>query len=238
MSAPAVRLGRGAVVAAVVLALAIPPALLGNAVRVIASDWFLRHEYAGTPAAEVGMTDAERLELGRTGLSSVRPGGAGIEALRRAELDGAPAFTEREVAHMDDVRGVFAGLYALQVVALVAAILLVVLLIAAGATRMLALGLAGGGALTVALGAFVGIYAAIGFDSFFRWFHGLFFDASTWEFPSSSTLIRIYPEWFWQDAVAWLAGLVLAQAVVLIAGGAWAVRRERRRAAAPVPAST
>jgi integral membrane protein (TIGR01906 family) len=236
VSAPAVRLGRGAVVAAVVLALAIPPVLLGNAVRVIASDWFLRHEYAGTPASEVGMTDAERLELGRTGLASVRPGGTGIEALRQTRLDGAPAFTEREVAHMDDVRTVFAGLYRLQVVALVVALLLVVLLLAAGATRVLALGLAGGGALTVALGAFVGIYAAIGFDSFFAWFHGLFFEGSTWEFPSSSTLIRIYPEWFWQAAVAWLAGLVLAQALVLIAGGAWAVRRERRRAVAPVAA--
>jgi len=238
VSAPGVRLGRGAVVAAVVLALAVPPVLLGNAVRVIASDWFLRHEYAGTPASEVGMTDAERLELGRTGLSSVRPGGAGIEALRAARLDGGPAFTAREVAHMDDVRGVFAGLYRLQVAALVVALLLVVLLLAAGATRMLALGLAGGGALTVALGAFVGIYAAIGFDSFFTWFHGLFFEGSTWEFPSSSTLIRIYPEWFWQAAVAWLAGLVLAQAFALIAGGLWAVRRERRRAAAPVAATS
>ena len=238
MSAPAIRLGRGAVVAAVVLALALPPVLLGNAVRVIASDWFLRHEYAGTPASEVGMTDAQRLELGRTGLSSVRPGGAGIDALRQARLDGAPAFTEREVAHMTDVRSVFAGLYRLQLVALVVALALVVLLAAGRATRMLAFGLAGGGALTVGLGAFVGIYAAIGFDSFFTWFHGLFFEGSTWEFPASSTLIRIYPEWFWQAAVAWLAALVLAQALVLIAGGAWTVRRERRRAAAPVAAST
>ena len=237
MSAPAVRLGRGAVVAAVVLALAIPPALLGNAVRVIASDWFLRHEYAGTPAAEVGLTDAERLELGHTGLSSVKPGGEGIDALRRARLDDGPAFTEREIAHMDDVRGVFGGLYRLHLVALVLGVVLVALLAVARRTRVLALGLAGGGALTVALGAFVGIYALIGFDSFFSWFHGLFFDASTWEFPASSTLIRIYPEWFWQDAVAWLAGLVLAQALVLIGAGAWALRRERRRAAAPVPAT-
>ena len=236
MSAPAVPLGRGAVVAAVVLALAVPPVLLGNAVRVIATDWFLGHEYAGTLASEVGMTDAERLELGRTGLDSVRPGGPGFVVLRQARLDGAPAFTAREISHMSDVRGVFSGLYALQLVALVVAIALVVLLLAAGATRLLALGLAGGGVLTVALGAFVGIYAAIGFDSFFTWFHGLFFEGSTWEFPDSSTLIRIYPEWFWQSAVAWLAGLVLAQALVLIGAGAWAVRRERRRAAAPVAA--
>lgn len=237
MSAPAVRLGRGAVVAAVLLALAVPPVLLGNAVRVIASDWFLRHEYAGTSASEVGLTDAKRLDLGQTGLSAVRPGGAGIDALRRPRLAGAPAFTAREVAHMDDVRGVFAGLYGLQVAAAVVGLLLAAFLLVAGAVRMLALGLAGGGALTVALGAFVGIYALIGFDSFFAWFHGLFFDASTWRFPASSTLIRVYPEWFWQAAVAWLAGLVLAQALALIAGGLWAARRERRRAGAAIPAT-
>ena len=55
----------------------------------------------------------------------------------------------------------------------------------------------------------------LGFDGFFLRFHEVFFSGDTWRFSDTDTLLRIYPETFWQDTAKLAAAIVVAQAVVL-----------------------
>ena len=65
------------------------------------------------------------------------------------------------------------------------------------------------------------VFSLLAFRAFFTAFHRVFFEGDTWLFHYSDTLIRLFPERFWQDAFLWLGGLSL------LAGGLltrWAPR--------------
>jgi integral membrane protein (TIGR01906 family) len=91
-------------------------------------------------------------------------------------------------------------------------------------------GLLGGALLTLGLALAAVPTLAFGFDGVFVGFHGIFFEGDSWEFPRSATLIRIYPERFWSDVFALVAGLTLVQALVLAPLSWLWLRRVRRRA--------
>ena len=66
----------------------------------------------------------------------------------------------------------------------------------------------------------------LGFDGFFLRFHEVFFSGSSWRFSDTDTLLRIYPEVFWQDTAKLAAGIVVVQAVIVgLAAWWWWVRR-------------
>ena len=67
----------------------------------------------------------------------------------------------------------------------------------------------------------------LGFDGFFLRFHEVFFSGDTWRFSDTDTLLRIYPETFWQDTAKLAAAIVVAQAVVVGLAAGWWVRRIR-----------
>ena len=50
----------------------------------------------------------------------------------------------------------------------------------------------------------------LGFDGFFVRFHEVFFAGDTWRFNNADTLIRIYPEQFWQDVSRLAAAIAVA----------------------------
>ena len=54
------------------------------------------------------------------------------------------------------------------------------------------------------------------FSTVFVSFHRIFFEGATWLFLYTDTLIRLFPERFWQDAFIILAGSTLAEAVALL----------------------
>ena len=58
-------------------------------------------------------------------------------------------------------------------------------------------------------------------DWLFTTFHGVFFAAGTWTFPSDSLLIRLFPESFWIAAAAAWAALVVLGALVLWLAALW-----------------
>ncbi len=220
------------VVAAVAVAVVTPGILIVNGLRVSAHDWIVTVEYGreGFPADRYGLARDDRTALALTGLAAIRPGTEGVELLRRATLpDGSPAFTEREVAHMDDVRSVFARLLRAQLVAVV-----LVLALTAGLWRsrgrwVVPAGLLAGSLVTLAIAALAIPVVLLGFDGFFERLHGVFFEGDSWRFPTSDTLIRLYPDRFWEDVSQIVAALTLLQAVVL-APLAWLwLRRSRAR---------
>ena len=206
-----------------VVAVAVPPILVVNALRALANDSFVRLEYGrdGFPADRYGLTDDQRERLALIGLRSIQPGTEGVVLLERATLpDGSPAFDARELSHMEDVRSVFGAALRAQLVAVVAIAALALALAWTQLRAVVPRGLLVGALATVTVAALGVPFILLGFDRFFTRFHEVFFEGDSWRFSNTDTLIRLYPERFWQDVSQFAAAITVAQAVVL-APGAW-----------------
>ena len=178
-------------------------AVIGNALLAVLllGGWFVDLIYAlpGFPDAEPGLDAAARRDLAADGIAAIRPLGPGVDLLREAVLpSGAPAFNERELTHMEDVRRVVAGFTIAWLVGLA-------LLAAAGAAA--ARGRLGGPArlqaairsaavaVLVAIAA-IGVVLLVAFDPVFEGFHAIFFSGDSWRFAADDTLLQLYPEMF------------------------------------------
>ena len=149
------------------------------------------------------------------------------------EVGGAPVLEERERAHMRDVRGVFAGFFALAAVAAVALVVLV-----AGARRMghperawaaISRGMRG---LIVGI-VVAGVVAAVAFDQLFETFHELFFPAGSFTFdPRTDRIVQLFPFDFWSETTIVLGVVIVAAAAVV-----GLVTGRRARAATGLPAA-
>jgi integral membrane protein (TIGR01906 family) len=223
------------VAAIVVVTVVTPPLLVVNGLRLVANDWIISFEYGrdAFPDDRFGLAREERTALALIGLESIRPGSEGVVLLERARLpDSSPAFTTREIEHMADVRAVFGAALRLQLVAVVVLALLALALSRTVLRPAVPLGLLLGALVTLAVAALAIPVILLGFEGFFARFHELFFDPGTWQFPSSDTLIRLYPERFWEDVSQLVAGLTVLQALVLAPLAAWWWRRARPEGAA------
>ena len=230
---------RGVAVAAI--AMVVTPLFVVDAFRVLAHDWFVRHELRsdGFPPDRYGLPDAARLRLALTGLHSIQPGGEGIALLRRATLpDGSAAFDARELRHMEDVRDLLGTAFRAQIAVLLALVVAGVALARSERwRRVVPLGLLIGSLATLVIAALAIPVIVLGFDGFLLRFHQVFFSGDSWRFSDSDTLLRVYPEVFWQDTAKLAAGLAVAQAVVVALASSWWLRRVRVRAACAAGAS-
>ncbi len=224
------------------IALTVTPIFVVNAFRLLATDTFVRHEIdrSGFPADRYGLTTPERRRLALTGLHSILPGGDGIALLERATLpDGSAAFDSRELRHMRDVRSRLGAAYTAQLVALV--VLLVLALACRRSPRWRSVvpwGLLLGSVLTLGVAVAAVPVILLGFDGFFLRFHEVFFSGDTWRFSDTDTLLRIYPETFWQDTAKLAATIVVAQAIVVGLAAVWWIRRQcRLRPVSDAPAA-
>lgn len=130
------------------------------------------------------------------------------------QIDGRPAFDRFASSHLVDVRDVLVPARMLALVTGIAAAAWLVLrrrdrTLVASALRAAALALLAGLVLAAAVGL-------TDFDSFFTWFHGLFFAAGTWVFPADALLIRVFPLPFWMISAGAWAVLVLMSSVLMI----------------------
>ncbi|MCU0314126.1 MAG: DUF1461 domain-containing protein [Solirubrobacteraceae bacterium] len=207
--------------ASLIAALALPFALVGNALLVLAWGWLPWALYAlpGFPDDPAGLRGDERLDLARVGIDAIQPWDAGgPDRLRAATLpEGGAAFNAREITHMDDVRSVVTLVLVAWFVALL--VLGLVWLLRRPALRE---GLRLGGLLTIGLIGVAALLMAADWEAFFTAFHGVFFDGDSWRFPEQDSLRRLYPYAFWQIAGGVLVALVVAQAAAL-----WALARRR-----------
>lgn len=211
-----------------VIALAMTPIFVVNAFRVLANEWFVRHELgrAGFPADRYGLSGPQRLDLALTGLRSIRPESDGIVLLERATLpDGSPAFDGRELRHMADVRSRLGAGFKAQLAAFALLGLAAVTLFRSPRWRtVVPRGLLVGSLGTLGVAALAVPIILLGFDGFFLRFHEVFFTGDSWRFSDTDTLLRIYPEVFWQDTARLAAGIAVAQALAVAFGAGWWLR--------------
>ena len=137
-------------------------------------------------------------------------------------------FSQREIDHLNDVKGIIQLFYSVQWITLAYALIYI---LAGFITRKRAFlrrlmqVVFFGGIFTLALFAFVGIWALIDFEGLFLTFHLTSFSNDLWMLdPSKDYLIMMFPEGFFFDAALFLLGSTVVEALIL-GGGTWAYRR-------------
>ena len=196
------------------------------AVRLLLFPGFAALEYRmpGFPNDPYGFTLEQRLEYSRLSVEyllnnadvsflgdlSFPEGQTAPPSSCQPPDDCTRLFNDQELGHMLDVKlTVKAAMWVL----LGALILLLGLWIWAwrgGWQAIYFRGLERGGLLTVITIVTVMLFVILAFNVIFVAFHQVFFPAGTWTFPTSDTLIRLFPERFWQDTFL---------ALVILAGG-------------------
>jgi len=218
----------------VLIAVIVPPTLVANALGVLATDTFVRYELGrdGFPRDRYGFTDEQREELALLGLRSIEPGSEGIVLLERAILpDGSEAFDERELTHMADVRALFVPIQRGRLVAMLAVAILAVALVRTRLRTVVPRGLLAGALATLGVALLAVPVILLGFDGFFTGFHEVLFEGGSWRFSDTDTLIRIYPERFWEDVSQLAAAITVVQALVLAPLSWWWLKAAKRRSA-------
>ncbi len=201
-----------------VIILMVPFVLVLGSVRLAMTETFLRWEYnrSDFPADKYGFSQDDRLEYGPYGIRYIVEA-KDISYLGDLEIDGQSAFKQGELQHMEDVQVV--TLAAFQIMMITGSFFVmagVLLLRRPGSRHLFFYGLRHGAIFTMV--ALIVIVAAVflNWDFFFDNFHGLFFEDGTWQFYSSDTLIRLYPQRFWFDASLFIGGVAFLGAVLCI----------------------
>ncbi len=193
-----------------------PVILVLIAARLVMTPLFLQVEYhrADFPPDPYGFTTEDRLAYAPYALDYLL-NGAEVSYLGDLTFsDGSPLYQASELRHMSDVKVVTDAAFGSAIVG-------GILIIAAGyfllRTRRRALvnALFAGALLTLGIVAAIIVLAVIDWEYFFVTFHQLFFQSGTWYFPTSDTLIRLFPEQFWFDAALTIGGVTVVTALLV-----------------------
>jgi integral membrane protein (TIGR01906 family) len=195
------------------LMLLVPVLLVIGSVRLIMMPLWLQIEYTrpGFPVDLYGFTTEDRLAYGGYGITYLL-NGEDINYLAELRLpaekcvyeytsDGTtcPMFGGEALSHMADVKTVTVAAFAVGLGAMLVGLVSGVWLRRVN-RRAFWLALRQGSWLTLTIIVVI-VFGAVGaWDFFFDTFHALFFQAGTWRFLYSDTLIRLYPEQFWFDS--------------------------------------
>ena len=222
-SEPALRAGARA--GRFLLAAATALALLGAAVLPFLTPAYVRLEQDRTGVAALTGYDSATLD----GVTASILGDLLLGGDFAASTDRGFVLTERERAHMRDVRGVFQG-FGLLVAASVVVLALGFRRGRGTEARAAAWRAVGGGARGLAIGlVVVGAFAVLAFDAAFEVFHRLFFSAGSYTFdPRTDRLVQLFPQQFWSETAIAVGAVALGAAILT----AW---QARRRAGAPSP---
>lgn len=202
-----------------VIVLMLPCVLVLGSVRLAMTETFVRWEYnrAGFPADNYGFTQDDRLEYGPYGIRYIVQA-KDISYLGDLEINGEPAFNEDELHHMEDVQKVTFAVLQIMMITGSFFVMGAVMLLRRPKSRYLFFNALRYGAIFT-VGAIVVVVAVVflNWDFFFDNFHALFFEDGTWQFSTSDTLIRLYPQQFWFDASLFTGGVALLGAMLCIA---------------------
>ena len=209
------------------ISLLTPLALIGAALRILLTPVFYTVEYNMPyfPADEYGMTQQERLRWAPFAVEYL-VNSADVSYLGDLTFDdGTPLYNERELSHMEDVKGVVINALGVWTISLIILAVLAIFARRGGWMPDYLNGLRRGGWWMIGLATALGLTAGVGiainpdvFWQFFTLFHQVFFEGDSWLFYYSDTLIRLFPIRFWQDAFLWAAVLALGGGAALAFG--------------------
>jgi len=199
----------------VLFVICLPAFFLLTSVRLVASETFIELEYhrPGFPRDRFGFSQEDRLKYAPYAVRYLH-NDADISYLGDFELDGAPMYTEKELRHMADVKTVVQTAFTVHTALTLALAAVAVFLMWRPSTRhLLRHALSEGGVFTIALIITFVILMVVSWDFFFDNFHAVFFEGDSWQFSTSSTLIRLFPEQFWFDAAITIGLLTVGGAL-------------------------
>ena len=151
-----------------------------------------------------------------------------IEVTRQGE--SIELFTEREIIHLKDVKGIVQFFYLLLWITLGYIIGWIFGGFAIKRRRLLYYlmkHLFRSGVLALIIVVFLGIWALVDFDSLFLRFHLSSFSNDYWQLPSSSYLLRMFPEGFFSDAALLLIADIVVTCLVVIIPSWFYLRRHQ-----------
>lgn len=149
-------------------------------------------------------------------------------------VNGEPRefFNEREIAHMEDVQGLFLGGLALRKICLFIAAACVLILCTKYRSQVrtvLPRALCAGTALFFALTAVLAGIISTNFTKYFVIFHKIFFNNDLWILdPRTDLLINIVPEPFFVDTAARIGITFAAMIAILFAVCIFLIRKEKK----------
>ena len=200
----------------------IPVVLVLTSVRLLLTRGFIRLEYSlpGFPEDRYGFTQTDRLQQAPIALAYLL-NDAGIDFLGDLRFeDGTPVYNDRELSHMIDVKMVVRGALRIWWIGALLALGLGLLIWRYAGGSALGASLEAGSKITLGLMLAIVLGLVLAFSVLFVGFHQVFFDPNTWTFLFSDTLIRLFPERFWQVAFG-----AVALGTGAMAGALWAVAR-------------
>ncbi|MGA9533820.1 MAG: DUF1461 domain-containing protein [Anaerolineales bacterium] len=149
--------------------------------------------------------------------------------------DGSPLFNSRELMHMHDVKRLTQAALGLWMAVVIVGGVAGLGLYWTNQRKVLGRALITGGRLTIGLMIALALALAVSFPFVFVGFHHLFFEGSSWLFFYSDTLIRLFPERFWQQVFGFLVLSSLLVSWGLIVLGRWIAAVEAGRGAEGIP---
>lgn len=198
------------------LTVAFPVLLVLIAARLVMTPLFLQFEYnrPDFPDDPFGFTREDRFTYAPYALDYLL-NGEGIEYLADLKFpNGASLYQADELYHMRDVKSLTQIAFGSAVAGGLLAIGAMVYL-RRRARGELNRALFFGSTLTLGIVAAIVILALVDWEFFFVGFHRLFFAGGTWYFPTSDTLIRLFPEQFWFDAALTIGGITVGTSLIV-----------------------
>ena len=199
---------------------------------------FDRHNVAST----TGLTESQLSDVATEIRDYFNSDEELLDVRVRIDGDSRPLFNEREIIHMRDVKELLHAVYRVQegtflyLFTFSTVGFLILGSEFAGIMRKLFFG--GTVFVYVAMGV-IGLGSLVGFNLLFRWFHEVSFNNDFWILdPSTSFLVRLFPQGFWLESTLIIGVATLAEAggiVALIALIGWWQRRRGRIAASKQP---
>jgi integral membrane protein (TIGR01906 family) len=217
----------------------VPIVLILTSVRLVLNPWFLEFEYRtpNFPADSYGFSQEERLRYARIALDYLLneedisflaeqrfPAGEQAPPPSCAMMeDCTRMYNQRELQHMVDVKEVVQASLKVWYGAMLILMVLGVWAWRGEWVEDYRWALARGGLLTLILIFGVLLLVLAAFGVFFVAFHEVFFEAGTWTFLWSDTLIRLFPERFWRDTFLVVGGVSILLALLF-----WRLFQPRR----------
>ena len=209
-----------------IVSITLPVVIVLSVVRLVMNPWYPEFEYRtpGFPTDPYGFTVQERLQYSKIAIEYLVNSAdiSFLGDLRFPEGQQAPEFScqfmsdctrmynDRELEHMVDVKNVVQA--SMDVLQIGIAVLVILALLAWRGNWQddFLIGLQRGGLLVLALIGLIILSVLVAFNYIFVIFHQIFFETGTWTFYYSDTLIRLFPQRFWQDTFLIVGGLSIA----------------------------